>query len=173
MYLGPFIGRRNLDYSVRILARLMGLRTCSGKLAPDPDFSPCIYGQMSHCAAPCNESIGENSYGDKRSAGDQLHAALGRVGAVMGELAQARDLAATSMRFEEANRHQRELRALSAFADRATRLSRAITENNLVIVIKPCTAPVKGEAEMTAAKTPDASSMIYVVLSGRLAQTHL
>jgi DNA polymerase III subunit epsilon len=168
MYLGPFIGRRNLDYSVRIVARLMGLRTCSGKLAPDPDFSPCIYGQMGHCAAPCNGTIGEDNYGDRvRSA---IGFMRGRVGAVMGELAQARDLAATAMRFEEANRHQRELRALSAFADRASRLSRAITENNLVIVIKPCTAPVR--EEMTAAKTPDTGSMVYVVLSGRLALKH-
>jgi DNA polymerase-3 subunit epsilon len=170
MYLGPFIGRRNLDYSVRILARMMGLRTCSGKLAPHPDFSPCIYGQMGHCATPCNGTIGEDNYGDRvRSA---ISFMRGRVGAVMGELARARDLAATSMRFEEANRHQRELRALSAFADRASRLSRAITENNLVIVIKPCTAPVIGEAETTAAKTSNDSRIVYVVLAGRLAMTH-
>ena len=172
MYLGPFIGRRNLDYSIRTLARLMGLRTCSGKLAPDPDFSPCIYGQMSHCAAPCNESIGEESYGDNvRRA---ISFMRGRVGAVMGELAQARDLAATSMRFEEANRHQRELRALSAFTERATRLSRTITENNLLIVIKPSSVPVKAEAEpeTTAAEAiPTGKRMVYVVLSGRLALT--
>ena len=171
MYLGPFIGRRNLDYSIRTLARLMGLRTCSGKLAPDPDFSPCIYGQMSHCAAPCNESIGEESYGDNvRRA---ISFMRGRVGAVMGELAQARDLAATSMRFEEANRHQRELRALSAFAERATRLSRTITENNLLIVIKPSSVPVKTEAEpeTTAEVIPTGKRIVYVILSGRLAWT--
>jgi len=168
MYLGPFIGRRNLDYSIRTLARLMGLRTCSGKLAPDADFSPCIYGQMSHCAAPCNESIGEESYGDNvRRA---ISFMRGRVGAVMGELAKARDLAATSMRFEEANRHQRELRALSAFAERASRLSRTITENNLLIVIKPSSVPVKTEVESETA-TPTGKRIVYVVLSGRLALT--
>ncbi|HEX4210069.1 MAG TPA: exonuclease domain-containing protein, partial [Candidatus Binataceae bacterium] len=83
MYLGPFIGRRNLDHSVRILARLMGLRTCSGKLAPDPNFSPCIYGQMGHCSAPCNESIGEDSYGD--GVRRAISFMRGKVGAVMGE----------------------------------------------------------------------------------------
>jgi DNA polymerase III subunit epsilon len=172
IYLGPFIGRRNLDYSIRTLARLMGLRTCSGKLKPDPDFSPCIYGQMSHCAAPCNESIGEESYGDNvRRA---ISFMRGRVGAVMGELAQARDLAATSMHFEEANRHQRELRALSAFAERASRLSRTITENNLLIVIKASSDPVKREAgpETTMAVTPTGKRIVYVVLSGRLALMH-
>jgi DNA polymerase III subunit epsilon len=171
MYLGPFIGRRNLDYSVRVLSRLMGLRTCSGKLAPDPDFSPCIYGQIGHCAAPCNGSISEDGYGDRvrRAIGFMR----GRVGAVMGELAQARDLAATAMRFEEANRHQRELRALSAFADRMSRLSRAITENNLVIVIRPCSAPVMNDAgdDPAGTATPDHRRIVYVVLGGRLALT--
>ena len=169
MYLGPFIGRRNLDYSVRVLSRLMGLRTCAGKLTPDPDFSPCIYGQMRHCAAPCNGSIGEDRYGDsvRRAIGFMR----GRVGAVMGELAQARDLAATAMRFEEANRHQRELRALSAFADRASRLSRAIIENNLVIVIKPYPVSAKEDAEALT-EMRDATRVVYVVLGGRLALRH-
>ncbi|HUN57520.1 MAG TPA: hypothetical protein VMU41_05360, partial [Candidatus Binataceae bacterium] len=172
MYLGPFIGRRNLDYSVRILSRLMGLRTCSGRLVPDPDFSPCMYGQIGHCASPCNAMIGEDGYRDRvRRA---ISFMRGRVGAVMGELAQARDQAATAMRFEEANRHQRELRALSAFGDRASRLSRAIIENNLVIVIRPCTPPPERETqgERIITETSDARRIVYVVLGGRLALTH-
>jgi DNA polymerase-3 subunit epsilon len=169
MYLGPFIGRRNLDHSVRILARLMGLRTCSGKLAPDPDFSPCIYGQMGHCTAPCNGSIGEDSYND--SVRQAISFMRGRTGAVMGEIAQARDRAAELMRFEEANRHQRELRALSAFSDRATRLSRSLVENNLVIVIKPVAGIASSSDADSSGGMLAASRMVYVVLSGRLALT--
>jgi DNA polymerase III subunit epsilon len=175
MYLGPFIGRRNLDHSVRIMARLMGLRTCSGKIEPDPDFSPCIYGQMGHCAAPCNGSIGEHSYND--SVRQAISFMRGRVGAVMGEIARARDDAAASMRFEQANRHQRELRALSAFSERATRLSRSIIENNLVIIIKPGAADISCDAEYpidvdsAPAGPPTATRIVYIVLSGRLAFT--
>jgi excinuclease UvrABC nuclease subunit len=190
MYLGPFIGRRNLDHSVRILARLMGLRTCSGKLTPDPDFSPCIYGQMGHCTAPCNASISEDNYND--SVRQAISFMRGRAGAVMGELARARDRAAELMRFEEAHRHQRELRALSAFTDRATRLSRSIIENNLVIVIKPApSTEVSSQAdasggmitaaprhalaggadalEAASASTAPPTRIVYVILSGRLA----
>ncbi|MGA2410319.1 MAG: exonuclease domain-containing protein, partial [Candidatus Binataceae bacterium] len=169
MYLGPFIGRRNLDYSVRILSRLMGLRTCSGRLAPDPSFSPCIYGQMGHCSAPCNGSIGEDAYGD--GVRQAIAFMRGRAGAAMGDLAKARDLAAATMRFEEANRHQRELRALSAFSDRMTRLSRIVTENNVIVVVKPTTAGVAAPDSGAASPAVSGSRIAYVVLGGRLALT--
>ena len=55
----------------------------------------------------------------------------------MGDLARAREQAAAAMRFEEARRYHRELEALAAFTERVSRLSRVVTENNLVIVIPP------------------------------------
>ena len=62
MHLGPFIGRRGIEHSVRALSRILGLRTCGGKLAPSEEISPCIYGQMGHCTAPCNMSIDADGY---------------------------------------------------------------------------------------------------------------
>src|SRR5581483_1683239 len=89
MNLGPFVGRRSLDASVRALSRILGLRTCPGKIEPDPDFSPCIYGQMGHCCAPCNAGVGADAYTGR------IHKAIsflrGRAGQLMGELARARD----------------------------------------------------------------------------------
>jgi len=152
MYLGPFIGRRSLDHSVRALSRILGLRTCTGKLAPDPDFSPCIYGQMGHCCMPCNASINDDSYGSR------VHKAIaflrGRGGQLMGELARARDQAAAALRYEEAGRLRRDLEALATLSHRASRLSQVVTENNLVIVT--------GTGDDRAA---------HVILSGRLALT--
>ncbi len=152
MHLGPFIGRRGIEQSVRALARILGLRTCGGKLAPSEDFSPCIYGQMGHCTAPCNLSIDGEKYAERvRHAVGFLR---GRIGPLLGELARARDQAAAAMRFEEAARFRHHLEALTTLAHRATRLSQVVTENNLVIVT--------GEA-------PDRAA--HVVLSGRLAMT--
>jgi DNA polymerase-3 subunit epsilon len=152
MHLGPFIGRRGIEHSVRALSRILGLRTCAGKLAPREDFSPCIYGQMGHCAAPCNKGIDGENYADRvRRAVGFLR---GRSGPLLGELARARDGAAAAMRFEEAARFRRYLEALTTLAHRATRLSQVVTENNLVIVT--------GEGIGRAA---------HVVLSGRLAMT--
>jgi DNA polymerase-3 subunit epsilon len=152
--LGPFMGRRNLDRAVRALSRILGLRVCAGRLAPHEDFSPCIYGQMGHCAAPCNLSVSEDTYGERvRRAVAFLR---GRSGPLLGELARARDQAAATMRFEEAQRYHRELEALVTLAERASRISRVVTENNLVIVVRPL---VNGAS----------SAVVYLVLSGRLA----
>jgi hypothetical protein len=183
MHLGPFIGRHNLDQATRALSRLLGLRTCGGTLAPDEDFSPCVYGQMGHCAAPCNLTIDEDSYNER--VGRAVAFLRGRSGHLMGELARAREQSASAMRFEEARRYHRELEALSAFSERVSRLSRVVTENNLVIVSAP--QPRSNEADASteadassgadAASGAEASSLIsakpiaYVVLSGRLALT--
>jgi excinuclease UvrABC nuclease subunit len=153
MQLGPFIGRQSLDHAVRTLARMLGLRTCTGRLRPDPNFSPCIYGQMGHCAQPCNVTVDEEAYGARvRRAVEFLR---GRSGPIMGELARARDQAGAAMRFETAARAHRDLEALATLAARASRLSRIVTENNLVIVTG-------------AAAAPDGRAA-HVVLSGRLA----
>ncbi|HZC45354.1 MAG TPA: exonuclease domain-containing protein [Candidatus Acidoferrum sp.] len=152
MHLGPFVGKRGIENSVRALSRILGLRTCGGKLAPSEEISPCIYGQMGHCTAPCNMSIDTDGYAERvRRAVGFLR---GRSGPLLGELARARDQAAAAMRFEEASRFRRSLEALTTLAHRATRLSQVVTENNLVIVT--------GEASDRAA---------HVVLSGRLAKT--
>ena len=150
MQLGPFVGRGGVDRAIRALGRVLGLRTCAGKLAPHPDFSPCMYGQMGHCAMPCNLSSDEDAYGARvRRAVEYLR---GRSGPLLGELARARDQAARAMRYEEAARFKRELTALTTLAARAERLSRVVTENNLVIVV--------GAGD---------SRLAHVVLSGRLA----
>lgn len=150
MQLGPFVGRGGVDRAIRALGRVLGLRTCAGKLAPHPDFSPCLYGQMGHCAMPCNLSSDEDAYGARiRRAVEYLR---GRSGPLLGELARARDQAARAMRYEEAARFKRELTALTTLAARAERLSRVVTENNLVIVV--------GAGD---------SRLAHVVLSGRLA----
>src|SRR5579872_19994 len=150
MQLGPFVGRGGVDRAIRALGRVLGLRTCAGKLAPHADFSPCLYGQMGHCAMPCNLSSDEDAYGARvRRAVEYLR---GRSGPLLGELARARDQAARAMRYEEAARFKRELAALATLAARAERLSRVVTENNLVIVV--------GAGD---------SRLAHVILSGRLA----
>ena len=147
---GPFIGRSGVERATRALSRVLGLRTCAGRITPDRDFSPCIYGQMGQCAAPCNASIGAETYGGAvRRAVEFMR---GRNTAILRELVKARDQAASVMRFNEASRLQRDLEALVAIRRRIGRLSQVVSENNLVIVT--------GEAGDRGA---------HVVLSGRLA----
>jgi hypothetical protein len=113
---------------------------------------------MGHCSAPCNETITREEYA--RQAAKAIAFLRGRGGALMSSLMRARDDAAAAMRFEEARRYHRDLEALAALSDRSERLSRVVTENNLVIVTGADSNGDNGDAASPAA---------YVVLSGRLA----
>ena len=90
-----------------------------------------MYGQMGHCAMPCNLSTDEDAYGARvRRAIEFLR---GRSGPLLGELVRARDDAARALRYEEAARLKRELKSLTTLAARAERLSRVVTENNSLL----------------------------------------
>jgi DNA polymerase-3 subunit epsilon len=151
LQMGPYVGRRSPRRALDALIRLMHLRVCKGRLAPEAAFSPCIYGQMGRCTAPCNLSVDGDAYDAQvRQAVEFLR---GRTTPVLTGLAAARDQASRAMRFEEAQRHQRDLDALVIFASRERCLSQTVEENNLIIV---------------------EGALAYVVLSGRLAyQTEL
>jgi len=139
---------------VRALSRILGLRTCTKRIAPAPDFSPCIYGQMGHCASPCSQRIDADSYAaNVRRAIDFVR---GRSTLLLSAIAVARDQAARAMRFEEAGHHQRDLDALRLLAIRGERFSQIVVENNLVIITR------------AAAEVPGFVT-VRVILSGRLA----
>jgi DNA polymerase III subunit epsilon len=168
LHLGPFVGRRNIEHSLRALSRMLGLRTCTGRLEPREDFSPCIYGQIDHCAAPCNLSVSEDAY--NYQAARAISFLRGRSGPILSKLASARDQAAAAMRFEEANRHHLNLKALAVLAERTDRLSRVVTENNLVIVLGERLQPAPQNTRRDELqKAFIESAVAYVVLSGRLA----
>jgi excinuclease UvrABC nuclease subunit len=166
LHLGPFIGRRNIDHSLRALSRMLGLRSCAGRLEPREEFSPCVYGQIGHCAAPCNLSVNEDVYNHQSLRA--ISFLRGRSGPILSDLASARDQAAAAMRFEEARRHHRNLEALATLAERTTRLSRVVTENNLVIVVGGHCAETSAPADGNDRLKPE-SPVAYVILSGKLA----
>src|SRR5258708_2496295 len=119
MHLGPFIGRRGIEHSIRALSRILGLRTCAGKLAPNEDFSPCTYAQMGRCTAPSTITIDADGYAERvRRAVSFLR---GRSGPILGELARARDQEGAAMRFEDAGRFRRGLEGLPTLAHRSAR----------------------------------------------------
>lgn len=169
LQLGPFIGRRNIEHSLKVLSKMLGLRSCGGRLEPRQEFSPCIYGQIGHCAAPCNLSVSHDEY--NRHASRAISFLRGRSGPILGELVRARNQAVAAMRFEEASRHHHGLAALTTLAERTSRLSRVVTENNLVIVLgeQGVEAPACANNDSAGVSGPDACPLAYVVLSGRLA----
>jgi DNA polymerase-3 subunit epsilon len=169
LQLGPFIGLRSIEHSLRTLSKVLGLRQCAGRLQPRPDFSPCIYGQIGYCAAPCNLSVSEAAY--RQQVSRAISFLRGYSGLLLGQLVRAREQAGAAMRFEEARRHHQSLQSLTTLAHRTERLSRVITENNLVIVLGDQSSPTIGAQAISQANDSlsNHSRIAYVILSGRLA----
>lgn len=68
LYLGPLRSRRLAERSAEVLARMFKLRTCPGRLAPDPSFVACELGPAGHCSKPCDGTVSEAEY--RRQARD-------------------------------------------------------------------------------------------------------
>lgn len=62
LYLGPIKGKAFADDASAMLARLYRLRTCPGRLTPDPAFEPCELGPAGLCTSPCDASVDSNEY---------------------------------------------------------------------------------------------------------------
>jgi DNA polymerase-3 subunit epsilon len=73
-YVGPFPGGRRLAGAVALLADGLGLRTCPGRLHPDPAARACLRLDLGLCTAPC---VGRTTAG---GYGRQLPRALAALG---------------------------------------------------------------------------------------------
>ncbi|MFN8544385.1 MAG: hypothetical protein U0807_09260 [Candidatus Binatia bacterium] len=62
-HLGPFPGGRRITAALELLADALGLRTCSGRLQPDPSARACLRLDVGRCAAPCVGRVGAGAYG--------------------------------------------------------------------------------------------------------------
>jgi excinuclease UvrABC nuclease subunit len=151
-YVGPFRSRDAADHALAVLSRVFGLRTCPGRLAPSPDATPCLSGQVGACTAPCAARIDEVGYGTQVR---RLLAFLdGADDGPLAALAARRDALAADMRFESAARAQRDVELLDRLRRRQRALGWVVGRQNFVVLL-----PTTGE---------DAAHL-YAVLGGRLA----
>ena len=51
-HFGPYRGRGTPERVARLLERVFGLRSCAGRLRPDPEGSPCLAHGIGLCTAP-------------------------------------------------------------------------------------------------------------------------
>jgi len=152
IYLGPFASADAAEAALSVLARVFGLRTCSGRLAPAPDVSPCLLGQVGTCPAPCAARIDAAAYG--RLVETFLDFVEGRDDAPLAQLTERRDAAAAALRYEAAGRAQRDLGVLEEIRRRRERLGWILARQNFAVLLP----------------TVDrAGAQLYVALGGRLA----
>lgn len=152
VYLGPFASGDAAEGALAVLARVFGLRTCSGRLAPSPEVSPCLLGQVGTCPAPCAGAIEAPAY--RRLVDRFLDFVDGRDDAATERLVAQREAAAEALRFEAAARAQRDLAVLDDLRRRRERLQWILTRQNFVVLLP------------TAARD---GAQLYAALGGRLA----
>jgi DNA polymerase-3 subunit epsilon len=151
-YVGPFRSLEAAERAQAVLGRLFGLRTCPGRLAPSPEVTPCLSGQVGACAAPCAARVDEAAY---RAQVDGFLAFLdGADAAPLEALAARRDRLAGELRFEAAARVQRDIELLEEVRRRRRTLSWVVTRQNFVVLLPT----IDREA-----------ALLYAVLGGRLA----
>lgn len=151
VYVGPFRSRDFAEKAQRLLARLFGLRTCQGNLAPDPTFTPCLSGQIGACSAPCAERILRKDYGAQVTA--FLRSLNGEDRNLRASLIEKRDLLAAELRFESAGRIQKDLQLLDQIQHVHSRLHWIVTRAHAFLLL-PSQEPGAVQA--------------YLVLNGRL-----
>jgi DNA polymerase-3 subunit epsilon len=152
LYLGPF---RSLDAAERalgVVARTFGLRTCAGKLAPAPEVTPCLSGQLGSCTAPCAARVDREAY--RRQVGDFLALLEGDGASALGALTERRERLAAELRFEAAARAQRDLEVLEDLRRRRRMLSWVVTRQNFAVLLPTVSRD---------------AALFYAVLGGRLA----
>jgi excinuclease UvrABC nuclease subunit len=106
LYYGPFATRPSAENFNNEVLDLFQVRRCEENLEPSPQHPGCIYGEMNRCLRPCQQAVSVEEYHNEAARLEQF---LRTGGASLREPAeQARDLASTSMQFEDAERlHQR------------------------------------------------------------------
>lgn len=150
-YIGPFRGRRSAQEAQALLARLFRLRTCSPRLRPAADATPCMEGQIGSCSMPCAERVSRAGYAEQVAAVERF--LDGDTAAAEDALAQRRAAHAAAQRFEAAARADRDLELVRRMRRRQRTLGWIVGRHHFA-VMQPA-------ADRTAA-------LLYGVVHGRL-----
>jgi len=133
VYVGPFRSLEAAERAQAVLGRVFGLRTCAGRLAPSPDVTPCLSGQVGACTAPCAARVDELGYG--RQVAGFLAFLDGADDPAVERVTARRDRLAAALNFEAAGRAQRDLELLADIQRRRRTLAWVVTRQNFVVLL--------------------------------------
>jgi DNA polymerase-3 subunit epsilon len=152
-FFGPFHGRPGALRALDLLSRLHRLRTCAGRLRPDPSATPCLRGQIGACSVPCVGAVDGEAYG--RQVAAVLAFFDGDTAAARIEIEGRRRAHAEALRFEAAERAQRDLELLRRLERRRRTLGWVLDRQHFVVL-----QPAAGRD----------AALLYVALHGRLVE---
>jgi len=148
---GPFRSRSSALHAQRLVARLFRLRTCSGRLQPGPEVTPCLQGQINYCSAPCAAAVDRDAYAQQVAAAQRFFD--GETSAAEADLRQRRDAHSAARRFEAAAKAQRELELVGRMSRRHRSMSWIVARQHFTVM----QAAADGER-----------ALLYAVVHGRL-----
>jgi excinuclease UvrABC nuclease subunit len=132
---GPYRGRKAPERIARFLEHAFRLRSCGGRVIPDPAGSPCLAHGVGLCTAPCIAAVGLSAYRTQvedaaRWLGDPRYAIDLRA-----SLAAERDVASGALAFEHAGELQRRIDRLDALEEERATLERPWVERSWMIAL--------------------------------------
>jgi hypothetical protein len=108
------------------------LRTCTPRLRPAADISPCLQGQIGACSAPCAARVDGVAYAQQVAAAAQFFD--GAIGAAQRTIEQRRDTHAAAQRFEAAAKAQRDLDLVRRMRRRQRTLSWIVGRQHFAVM---------------------------------------
>lgn len=142
-YFGPYRGRALPARIARAVERVFRLRSCDGRLAPDPAGSPCLAHGLDLCTAPCVRAVGLDGYRAQVERAERVLADPAAARAEREALIAERERAAAALDFERAARTQRRIDWLAALEDDRMALESPWVEGTWLVVL-PHAEPGRG-----------------------------
>jgi DNA polymerase-3 subunit epsilon len=139
-FAGPFRNRKEADRTLTLLTKLFRLRTCPGRLAPDPQFTPCFQGQIGACSEPCAAHVSAAEYADQ--VAQYLELLDGRADDLEARMNKKRDEHASAAQFENASRTQRDIQLLKRMARRQSKLGWIVRQRNFLVLQRAIEQPL-------------------------------
>ncbi|HEU4464784.1 MAG TPA: hypothetical protein VFS53_07055 [Gemmatimonadota bacterium] len=130
---GPYRGRAAPERIARLLEHTFQLRSCGGRVLPDPDASPCLAHGVGLCSAPCIGAVGLSAYRLQVEAAARWLADPRYAIDVRASLASERDEASGALAFERAGELQRRIDRLDALEEERATLERPWVERSWMI----------------------------------------
>jgi excinuclease UvrABC nuclease subunit len=134
-HFGPYRGRAAPERIARLLEHAFGLRSCAGRVAPDPAGSPCLAYGIGVCSAPCIGAVGLSEY---RLRVEDAARALADPDFALGlraRLEAERGEASAALAYELAARRQRRIGWLDELEEERATLERPWVERSWMIAL--------------------------------------
>jgi excinuclease UvrABC nuclease subunit len=132
---GPYRGRKSPERIARLLEHAFRLRSCSGRVVPDPAASPCLAHGLGLCSAPCIGAVGLSAYRLQVEAAARWLADPRHAVDLRASLMVERDEASGALAFERAGELQRRIDRLDALEEERATLERPWVERSWMIAL--------------------------------------